>query len=105
MKKVLVSFSLLSLLGLGLYYLTKQEGVTGQAYLSLGDKFRGQALVDFPVYCYEKDFDISLEALKGSLQAEYDRIETKNDEYVTQYESAFVKYIELVKGHVLSLIC
>ena len=50
---------------------SKEKGIRGQAYLSLGEKFRGQAMVDFPIFCYGPEFEKKLQSLKGVISADY----------------------------------
>ena len=49
----------------------KEKRIRGQAYLSFGENFRGQAMVDFPIYCYGPEFEKNIQSLKGVISADY----------------------------------
>ena len=77
----------------------KEKGIKGQAYISLGDKHIGHALVDFPIFCYGPSFEESLQAFKAELRPKLEYVQAENEELHAAWIEAENAYVEAVKVH------
>jgi hypothetical protein len=100
MKTTLIAVSILTAVTLTGCF--EGKVVKGQAYLSLGDKYRGQVMVDFPIYCYGESFDAELAALKNELSAESKRMQTENTNLKAAYSEELKVYFNEVQSHFIN---
>ena len=78
MKKFIISLTTLYALTIISCSNPKEKGTKGQAYLSAGYNYKGQAMVDLPIYCYGPEFENILENKKANFSAVLETLGKEN---------------------------
>ena len=97
MKKFIITFTTLYALSLVGCFNPKEKGIKGQAYVSFGENYSGQAMVDFPIFCYGPEFEKNIQSLKAVISADYVKFDKINAELRASWNEAENAYLTDLK--------